>query len=158
MISFCIKAPSTKPLWEDLSSSGVHSTANFVRTSARGEENEDSAKVRGYCSSHDRQERASKDRSTSRVGSTQAWMTALSITDSIPNRTFNVVVFNQRNALLSLANHQRTISALSPPSVTVHNEFDNSTTYISNPPKCESVNLVSHQLHVERLQQMANDE
>lgn len=81
---------------------------------------------------------------------------SLEIISALPNRPFNVAFLNPTNALLSLAKHQQIATALSFPSTIIHSKCDEPPVYTSNPPLPDSVNLVHHQPHVVRLQQMSS--
>lgn len=86
--------------------------------------------------------------------STQVDTTVTDIIDVFPNRPFYVIVLIATNTALFFANHQRMVTTLRLPSSVIDNKFDGPSSYTSSASLHESFNLICHQLHVNRFQQI----
>lgn len=75
----------------------------------------------------------------------QAWATDSVIMDAFSNRPCNSIVLSSAHAPLSHVKHQQIATVLESFSANVDNKFNEPSPYISNPPFCESLNLVHHQ-------------
>lgn len=85
-------------------------------------------------------------------------MTASGIIDTFLNRPCNAVVLNPTNDPLSLAKYHPIATELPFPSAIKQNKSDDPYPYISSPPPYDSVYLVCHQTHPDRLQKMTSNE
>lgn len=93
-----------------------------------------------------------------KYNSTQAWTIATGIIDGFPSFPFNVIVLNAKRYILSLAKHDQMGTALAHPLDIIQKKCDEPSTHTPLQPLHQGVNLAHYQLHVDRLQQMANHE
>lgn len=119
------------------------------------EKRKDTDKIRRDGVSHDRRETDSTDRTNVSVGQYSAMNEASDIIDTLPNRSFNVIVLSLTNNPFSVPKHQRVATVLPLPSAIVRDDCDETFAYTSKRPLYRIVNFVHHQFHVEWIQKIA---
>lgn len=125
---------------------------------ARGKADKDHVKIRRDFLSRDSRERASTDRISIKVGCFSSIDDSLRHYPVFPNRPFNVIFVTLDNVQLFVAKCQQFATALRPPLAIIHKNCDEPSPHILNQPLCKNINLVHHQPHLDRLQQLADHE